>query len=146
MIDQRYRTLLVICGAIVASLAIYTGVAAVVLQQSGGSLGEESLPPLLPAILASVGVTMLLGAGFVSSLILGPARQPGRTVEERLAAYFQSVIVGFAVREGAGVLGLVITLLSGDLKWVLGLSGAAAIAMAVAWPRREKMSDLVNAP
>ena len=65
---------------------------------------------------------------------------------ERVASYRTAAIASFALRESVAIIGLVITFLSGDLRWCLGLAAAAALAMLLGWPRRADMVRLAGDP
>jgi len=54
--------------------------------------------------------------------------------------------VSFAMRESAAIIGLVISLLTGDLRWCLALSAAAVLAMLLGFPRRADMVRLAGDP
>jgi len=130
----------VICGAHLASLAIYLVVARVVLDRRPAF---APLPEVLPWILAGVAVMAILAAQPLGALLVRNAgAQP--TPEARQVGYRQAVIVAFAVREVAGVVGPLLAFLTGDLTWALGLAAAAALAMLAGWPRRadfDRMAD-----
>ena len=44
------------------------------------------------------------------------------------------------------IVGLVITMLTGDLRWCLALAAAALLAMLLGWPRRADMARLAGDP
>ncbi len=59
--------------------------------------------------------------------------------EKRLAAWQKATIVAFALQEAGGLIGFVLTAISGNFWWAWGLGGAALIAMAMDWPKREHL-------
>jgi hypothetical protein len=74
---------------------------------------------LLPEALAFVGVTLALVAP-LGKRLLGPV---------------VGVLAAFLLRQTTGILGFVITLLTGDLVWCLALCVVGLLAMLVDWPR-----------
>jgi hypothetical protein len=58
-----------------------------------------------------------------------------------LQAYSQSTIVGFAMREACGVIGLTLSILAADWLWAVLLSFVALVAMLAAWPRSHSVQD-----
>lgn len=144
-IDERMRILTIICAALVGSVVIYGAVGWFLLTQGGiapgGILSEV---PIVPYILAALGLGALIFAPIVTSLMLkqgGNQPDPGNP-EPALMRYQSSVIVGFAVRESAAVMGLVATILTGSVIWIVALSTATVAAMLMAWPRRENLVAL----
>jgi len=136
--QNRFLLLQLICGAFLVSVAVYVLVARLVM---GKAPALAPLPELLPWILAGVAVLALLSAQPLGALMARNAEsQP--TPEARQAGYRQAVVVAFAVRESAAIFGLVLTLLTGDLSWVLILAAAAVLAMVIGWPRRAQFDRL----
>ena len=120
------------------------GIAWFLLEQ--GSLPEvEAIPGILPAVLAAVAVALVLGAPLVSRLILNQALSgTDDDVERKLDAYQSALIIGFAVREAAAVIGLVLTFLTANLVWVVPLAAVAVVSMLQGWPKREKLLHLLR--
>jgi len=138
--ENQYLVLRIICGAYLFSLAIYVVVARIV---AGQGLGLEPLPELLPWILVGVAAMTLVAAQPLSAvMIANAAKQP--TAEARQGGYRSAVIVAFAVREVAGIFGLVLTILTGDFRWVLVLAAAAALAMLIGWPKRSEFDRMAT--
>ena len=57
--------------------------------------------------------------------------------EKRRAAWQKATIMAFALREAGGLIGFVLTAITGNFLWIWGLGGAALIALAMDWPKRE---------
>jgi hypothetical protein len=49
--------------------------------------------------------------------------------------YRLAKLVGFALREAAAVVGLVVGLTTGEPRWTWGISAGTLLLMALAWPR-----------
>jgi len=144
LVDASARITIVLCLAILASIPFYVAVAWMVAGQranaSGGGLSE-----VLVWALAAVGIALLAAAQAVwATLKRGAAARP--TPAERLASYRTATIVSFAMRESAAIIGLVISLLTGDLRWCLALSAAAVLAMLLGFPLRAHMVRLAGDP
>lgn len=120
-------------------------------------LGFEALAALPPAAVTAIAASQLLVvlAGYlISNAIRGaaPASQTSRGIdraarddaEEAMQRYTRSVVVASALREVAAVVGLVLTLLSGELLWVALLGGATIVSMIVHWPRRGAVQDYLE--
>jgi len=138
------RVTIVVCLAILTSIPFYVAVAWMVAGQRADADGV-ALPAVLAWALAAVGLALLAAAQAVwATLKRGAAARP--TPAERLASYRTAAIVSFAMRESAAIIGLVISLLTGDLRWCLALSGAAALAMLLGFPRSADMVRLAGDP
>jgi F0F1-type ATP synthase membrane subunit c/vacuolar-type H+-ATPase subunit K len=96
-------------------------------------------------VLAAIAVAQLLIARVVWGAMVQSASRKA-TALERLAAYRTATVVAFALRESTALIGLVLTLLGGDLRWCLGLSTLAVVAMLAGWPRRADMVRLAADP
>jgi hypothetical protein len=113
-------------------------------------VGFEALAGLPFALVASVAVLQLLVilAGYLVSLRMrvprGDFDGSAAHIEEALQRYLSSVVVASALREVAAVVGFVLTLLTGNLVWVIGLGAVATISMMVHWPRREAVRDFLQ--
>jgi hypothetical protein len=134
-----------LCAAILLSVPIYVVVAWVITASDGPGAGSDGLPNAVLWGLAAVGVAQIAVAQAVWSAMTRAAASRG-TPAERLDGYRTAAIVAFALREATALFGLVLTLLTGDVRWCLALSALAALAMAVGWPRRSEMERLVADP
>jgi F0F1-type ATP synthase membrane subunit c/vacuolar-type H+-ATPase subunit K len=143
-VDAMARVTTAICFAILASIPLYVAIAWIVVGQGAGVSGA-ALPPVLKWALGAVGLVMLVVAQAVwVAMKRSAAAQP--TAAGRLAAYRTAAIVSFALREAAAIVGLVIAMLTGDLRWCLALAAAALLAMLLGWPRRTDMQRLAGDP
>jgi len=149
MDDERFAASLlrlqIICGGIAASVLVYVGIAWVLIRQGTAANMATLLPPAVPWALAAAAVLLIVGGNQLPKAMLGRAAQPGNvgspggTQQSIQTAY----IIGFALHEAAAILGLILSLVSGRLMWVLVFGGAALLAMAGAWPTREKIRPLL---
>ncbi|HTG36854.1 MAG TPA: hypothetical protein VLB76_28385 [Thermoanaerobaculia bacterium] len=92
-------------------------------------------------LLFAAGLALLVVAPSVKRAIFKRADAEGfdGDQEKRLAAWQKATIVAFALREVAGLIGFVLAVITGNLWGAWGLGGAALIAMAMDWPRRENL-------
>lgn len=141
----------VIAGALAAAVVVYAVVAWVVVEVLGGEVLAGGLAAPLPGVLVAAAAAVLLAAPVVERRIMAQPR-PG-TAEEADAAstsrtagaagtrvsfverYRLAKLVGFALRETAAVIGLVVGLTTGEPRWTWGISAGTLLLMALAWPR-----------
>ena len=146
MVKRHTQRLQVVCGGMLASLAVYGAVV-------------FALPvPLRPAMPQAE--TLLWGFAFLAAvnlvtimpvyraMLAAPRRvyAVGQQSERLLAAHFAAHFVAFARIEAVAILGLVLFLLSGRADWFTVFTGAAAGGMIVLWPRRAKVAALFEVP
>jgi F0F1-type ATP synthase membrane subunit c/vacuolar-type H+-ATPase subunit K len=134
---DHYRRLLVLCGAIAASLVLVNVVLAILL--ASGSLPSQAPPSALPPVLFGIGLLLLVTAPSIKRAIFKRAEAEGFEGDARAAAWTSATIVASALREAAGLLGFVLALLTGKPWWSWGLGGAALLAMYMDRPRREML-------
>jgi len=91
--------------------------------------------------LVAVSLALLVAAPSVKRAIFKRADAEGfdGDQEKRLAAWWKATLVAFALREAGGLIGFVLAVITGNSWWAWGLGGAALIAMALDWPRREHL-------
>lgn len=128
----------VIAGALAAAVVVYAVVAWLVVETFGGETLAGGLPAPLPGVLVAVAAGLLLLAPVVERRIFAPAR-PGVGAAARAAdpaeRYRLAKLVGFALREAAAVIGLVVGLTTGEPLWTWAIAGGTLLLMALAWPR-----------
>lgn len=132
--------LLAMAGGVLAFLAV-----AIFLVRSGEGLAPGAVPAgALPAVGVAV-LVMLLTAPVVQRS-LARVGDPGATPPERISRWRVAAIVGAAVREGAGLLGIVAGLLAGSPLWIGLLGGAAVVSLLLALPGGDELeADLRRA-
>jgi hypothetical protein len=143
-IEQFLRTTTLICLAILAAVPIYWVVAYVASSQSSEKFVSQ-VPSMLAWVLAAVAVAQIPVASAVAGALERSAGAKA-TVSERLTGWRTATIVAFALRESAAIIGLVITFLTGDLRWCLALGALAVLAMLAGWPRRGVVERLAADP
>lgn len=138
--QDRYRQLVIVCGAIAISL-LMVNVVLTVLFLSGSLLAASEASEAVSLVLFSLGLLLLVAAPAAKRAVFKRAEAEGFDGDrERLfAACQRSNIVAFAMREAAGLTGFVLALMTGNPWWSWGLGGAALIAMIVDRPRPEML-------
>jgi hypothetical protein len=130
----------VAAAALASAVAVYAVVAWVVVGFLGGGALAGGLPAPLPGVLVAAAAVMLLAAPVVERRIfaaaagrpgLGEAEVGGDPAER----YRLAKLIGFALREAAAVVGLVVGLTTGEPRWTWAISGGTLLLMALAWPR-----------
>lgn len=127
----------VIAGALAAAVVVYAVVASLVVRFLGGEVLAGGLPAPWPGVLVAVAAAVLLLAPVAERRIFAPARAAvgeagGGDAAER---YRLAKLVGFALREAAAVIGLVVGLTTGEPRWTWAISAGTLLLMALAWPR-----------
>lgn len=140
---RAVAVLQVVAGALAASVVIYAGVAwFLTTEAAGAGLEARGLPALWARFLAVCGIGLILVAPLVERRIRASGK--GQELGSGLSEYRTAVLVGFALREAASLLGLVIAVLTGDAFWCYVLSAAALVAMAVGWPSRSRLEGVAR--
>jgi len=138
---QLILRLQVICGALMWSVLIYVGLAWFLGRQGAAGNMTKALPAALPGALLVAAALLLLASNRVPRMMLARAAEPdeagGAIVP--IQAVQSAYVVGFALRETVAIFGLVLTLTSGDMIWVLALSAVAILAMVAGWPTRSRV-------
>lgn len=142
-VERRLRILQLICGALVAGIFLF-GAVAVVLVATGAFAGAPDQVRGVPFYAFLALYLLLIGLAPIGQEKV--ARPPaGAGTEEVLDRYQQGVIVGFALREGPGLLGVVVGLLLASIPWIVALGGGAIFTMLRAWPRRARVEARLRA-
>lgn len=144
-------TLRMVCGAMLAGLALFLGLAHAA-PHLGLHLGAPASAPVLRVV--------WLGAALANVLAFVVVRQAQRRraraqveaaealetkVEHVRAAYTQTTFIGCALAEGTGMLGVVIALLSrvpSDF-WLAGLPMLAFVVLFPTEARLERWADAI---
>lgn len=139
---QHMRTVRIVCFGLASGLGLITAgaVAAVRTDLLGTPLAD--LPEAITWVIGLYVAASLLAARVYSrrGLATIPSSAERAAVLEQ---HFRAVVVGMALREGAGVLGAVWGAMLGSLPWLLVLSLPPLLTMALAWPREEALRDLL---
>ena len=136
MLDPTHRRVLntarIVTLAFCLACVLYALVAALTLGQRTAVTGSRAV--LVPSLLAVAGMG-LVAAQLVHQVMLTRGVASGAT------GWFIATVVGQALREGAALMGLVLTLLTGQLVYVVACSAVAVAVMLAAFPRESALED-----
>ncbi len=166
-VEKHILTVRIIAIGFAASVLLYAAVAYLLI----GVLGHQQVlevPLYVAAAIARLQLLTLL-AGWLISLSMRRPHHAGHVTipngaeaalaaesadaktiapevdaDEAMQRYIKSVVVAAGLRELASIVGLVLTLLTANMTWVLLLGGAALISMLVHWPRRAAIEDFLQ--
>lgn len=140
----RLANLRVICAALAFSSALMGFLSWLVVDQLGI---RETVPDLpgLPLSLTVAATVLILLASRIRSGLLGRIPRPAQPDPDAvLAAYQRATIVSFALFEGAAILGLLLALITGQVRYGLIFALAAVLSMLVRWPRQGEVERLMR--
>jgi hypothetical protein len=152
LLTPRMPALRMIPIAFSVSVLTYIGVAWYLTRV----LAWEPLVEMPFAITAGIATAQLLVIvlGYLASRSIRSGAAEAATERgpagsaERAAAfmdrYRQSIVVASGMREVAAVFGFLLSLLTGELLWVVFLGGASLFSMLVHWPRREAVEEWLS--
>jgi hypothetical protein len=137
--QDRYRQLLIVCGAIAMGLLMAN--AALTYLYASKQIPVSEIPPAVPLALFALSLLLLGAASAVKRAVFKRAEAEGfeGDPDRRFAAYRTATLVAFAMREATGLVGFVLALMTGNPWWSWGLGGAALIAMYLDRPRMEML-------
>ncbi|HEX2162936.1 MAG TPA: hypothetical protein VHM02_03200 [Thermoanaerobaculia bacterium] len=122
----------VLAGAMAAAVGVYALVAWLVVEVLEGGEGLiGGLPAPWPGVLIAVAAAMLLAAPVIERRVAAGGGEAA-DVPER---YRLAKTVGFAIREAAAVVGLVVGITTGEPRWTWAVCAGTLVLMALAWPR-----------
>ena len=127
-----------LAAALASAVVIYAVVAWVVVEFLGGGALAGGLPAPVPGMLVAVAAVILLVAPVVERRIFAPVRAGAGEADgagDSAERYRLAKLVGFALREAAAVIGLVVGLTTGEPRWTWAIAGGTLLLMALAWPR-----------
>lgn len=131
---QVVPTLYAVCGALMGGVALFAAVVTWLFLDGVAPLSPGELPGVALMAAATLAAALFIVAPVVERKLR--EAPPGASMSDVAARFQSGTIAGFALREAPGLLGLVLSLLSGTLPWALGFAGASLAAMALAWPKR----------
>ena len=148
--EEALRFLNVVCTGMVASVVALAAVAWFVAA-GPGALGQVGppLPQVLVYLGAAVGVALLFAAPVVHRKMLERGTLAVRSAERTdtvLENFRLATLLAFLLREGAAIVGLMLTLLTNEPGWCYALGALAVVAMIWGWPRPEQLSELRGTP
>ena len=143
--EQRFRNLIIICGALALSVVMVNAVLTF-LEASGSVQGEGLSRDVSLAIFVVCLILLVSAPGMKRGVFKQAQAREGfeSDPEARLRAYATATIISFALREAAGLCGFVLGLLTGNLWWSWGVGGAALIAMYADRPRRQDLGVTIG--
>jgi hypothetical protein len=143
LVQQHLVRLRVICGAMLASVAVYWMITALIPLPSAPPLAQGQHFLWIFAALSVVNLVTLMPV--YRAMLAGPrrvhavSRQPGPL----LAAHQMAHVVAFARLEAVAVLGLALFFLTHRADWFWPFAGVTVAGMAVLWPSRAKIEALI---
>jgi len=157
-ISKMWRGLQIIHGVLLASLAIYGGVAVNILQQPRRNPGASLDPTMIVGILGGLSVLMLLvvipvvrAKGLPPRDWVGDGRsrdleiEPDERAQQMMRKLRVALIVTWAFCEAVALWGLIATILFYDIRYYLGFAAVAAAAMVYHAPRRSLLEACMRA-
>ena len=146
-LDEALRFLNIVSVAMVASVGVFAMVSWFVASGPGamGPVGPP-LPQAVALIGVAVGVGLLLAAPIAHRKMVERAAVSLRAderVDTALESYRLATMLAFILREGAAIVGLMLTLLTNQPMWCYVLSALAVVAMIWGWPRRDDLANLL---
>ena len=146
--DPRIRQVHIVSGGLAAGVLAYTGIAAALVVSGAWTDAVLADSTVLAAVALAVALLLVLAPVLRRRILEG--REPPGDADEVLSRWVGASILGMALRDGAGVLGVTAGLLAASVPWILGFGIAALAAMGLAWPRgdevRERMRRLQAGP
>jgi putative flippase GtrA len=147
-VDEALRFLNVVCVGMILSVGVLVIVAWFVSSRQGeaGQVGPP-LPAALAYIGFAVGLALLVAAPLVHRKMLARAASSLRADERTdtaLESFRLATLLAFILREGAAIVGLMLTLLTNEPMWSYVLSALAIIAMIWGWPKPEQVTDMLG--
>ena len=137
--DRRPRVMAIITAALMMGVLFFTGTVAVLLTVGGFQpVAAPFTKTLLTFAAFAGGIAVLVAPMLRSRLIESP---PGSDEDAIARRWTTGTLVAMALREFAGLQGLVFSLLAGSLPWALGFGLASVAAMGLAWPRGDDLAD-----
>lgn len=149
-LDSGFSLILIIWGAIFASLGVYLGVSLFIADTLTAAVGDKFPLVTLRYALFGISAATLVAVHFLRGFMLG---HPGAVKNLRsmpsaqhpaVARYSVIVIVTSALLESIGIYGLVLFLLAKDALSFYQLLGVAAVAMLVYRPKKEELLALAR--
>ena len=151
-IEKGFSSVLIIWGAMLASLFIYVVISHVAGDQIRQTQNSGIPIPLVRNIVFCVAAAELLLAYYLRKRMLrgrpeGPTSDIPLTSEQptALAKYTTAVIVSLALSECIGIYGLMLFLLGDEYQTLYIFIGISAIAMYFFRPKREELVELAVA-
>ena len=144
-VADALRFLNVVCLGMVFSVFVYAVVAWFLSSQDGAIAGPQ-LPREIAWVGAVVAIALLVAAPVVQRRAREGTVQGPDPAERRIAAlegYRLGTLLAFLLRDGAAIVGLMLTIMTGEPIWTYALGAVTVVAMFWGWPRREDLDSIV---
>lgn len=146
------RQLQTVCAAMAASVPLFALAGSLALGARTGP--PPGLPTGLLMSLTGVGIVLILLASRIRSGLLrraafasataSPERPEDTDAGPLFDAYRRANLVSFALLEGTAIVGLVLELMTGSVRYGLVLYAASLVSMLVRWPRQGELARLIR--
>ena len=143
-VAEAVRFLNVVCLGMVFSVFVYAAVAWFLTSRDGAIAGPQ-LPGGIAWVGALVAIALLVAAPIVQRRAREGTVQGPDPEERRIAAlegYRLGTLLAFLLRDGAAIVGLMLTIMTGEPLWTYALAAVTVVAMFWGWPRREDLDSL----
>ena len=137
--DRVLRVGRLIVLAMILGISTFAVVATVLL--AGGAVEGGLVPPGILPLVAGAVLILLFTAPIVRRVVWESAQPAVEALPQR---WLTALLVASAVREGAGLLGIVLGMLAGSTVWIIALGGAAVAALALTFPRGEELESEIR--
>jgi hypothetical protein len=137
-IESTIRTTRLIWLALMAGVAAYAGVTWYLTSTNDMALGGAGIPRVLLWIALGYMIASIAAAPVVEQAVWKNAT--AGTHAEIARAWSTEKIVGLAIREGAGLLGITVALLMGSGTWAVLFGAAAVGSIFLAAPERADLT------
>ena len=137
-VEGRIRAAQIVVAALAMGVLTFTGV--VVGLVMAGTIGVPA-PALasLPLYGAGGAALLLALAPVVRRQILGAGAPKDR--DTVIGRWFTATIASMALREGAGIVGIALSLVAGSATWAVVFGVASVGAMVLSWPRGDDLRE-----
>ena len=137
-IESTVRTTRLIWLALMAGVATYAGVTWYLTSARVMALGGAGVPRVLLWVALGYMIASIAAAPVVEQAVRKNATT--RTPAEIARAWSTEKIVGLAIKEGAGLLGITVALLMGSGTWAVLFGAAAVGSMFLAAPEKADLT------
>lgn len=137
----RIRTVQLVVAALALGVLIFTGVSVGLI--TAGVMGSGvSAGPTLPLFAALVAALLLALAPVLRRHIADPARAGDE--DGFVTRWASATIVAAALREGAGLLGITVSMIVGSAMWALAFGVASLAAIGLGWPQADDLKRRIR--
>jgi hypothetical protein len=156
LFDGRVRTLQVVCGAMLGCALMLAAASFVAVRtQAVAPAGSTGIS----LVLTVAAVVIILAASRLHAALLGRAGRAGRGVQAGgvampasaasaasavMDAYGRATVISYVLLDATAALGLVIAVVTGNVRYSLVICAAAVLAMLARWPRLQGVVGLLR--